>query len=78
MDDREILIRQTVLIEEISKKISVIENNVNAMKDGHIRETESRMAVQEEKMTRLEKIVYGAVALIIIQGFGLLMQFLKK
>lgn len=78
MDDREILIRQTVLLEEIGKKVTAVETKVNGMNDGHVMKTESRLAVLEEKNTRLEKIVYGSIAVILGQALSLIILWLKK
>lgn len=64
MEDKEILIRQSVLLEKIGEKVNMIEASVNAMKDGHIMKTESRCAVMEEKIGRMEKIIYTLGALL--------------
>lgn len=64
MEDKELLIRQTVLLEEIGKKVSAIEGKVNALNDGEVRELGTEQAVTKEKVRRLESIVYGALAAI--------------
>ena len=78
MDDREILIRQTVLLEEIGKKVTAVETKVNSMNDGHVMKTESRLAVLEEKNDRLEKVVYGSIAIITVQLISLIFLWLRK
>lgn len=78
MEDKELLIRQIVLIEEMGKKVNAIEGAVTMMKDGHVVQTQSRLAVSEEKISRLEKIIYGSIATIIVQGFAILILWLQK
>lgn len=55
MEDKELLIRQSVLLEEIGKKIDSMEKKIDSY------------PVYKEKTRRLENIVYGSVAFIIIQ-----------
>lgn len=78
MDDKEILIRQSVLLEKIGEKVNAIENKVNLMNDGHVMKTESRLAVSEEKTAKLEKIVYGALGIIFIEMLSIVVLWLKK
>jgi hypothetical protein len=59
MDDREILIRQSVILEEIAKRVATVETSVNIMKDSHVVDMKTKLAVQEERLGRLEKIIYG-------------------
>lgn len=77
MEDKEILIRQTVLIETISKQITMMGEDIKEVKEhgnGHATKT----AVLEEKVTRLEKIVYGALGVIIAQIISIVVLWLQK
>lgn len=78
MEDRELTIRQTVILEQIVKKVDEIERKVNGLNDVYVMKTESRLAVLEEKNGRLEKIVYGFIALVLTQGISLIILWLKK
>jgi hypothetical protein len=77
MEDKEILIRQTVLMETMSKQITAMGEDIKEMKEnsnGHSTKT----AVLEEKVTRLEKIVYGALGVIIAQIISIVILWLQK
>lgn len=66
-DDKEILIRQTVLMEKMGEQMEQMMEDVKEIKNnfnGHIIKTESRLAVMEEKIGRMEKIIYGSIAAI--------------
>lgn len=78
MEDKELLIRQTVLLEEIGKKVGVIEGKVNSMNDGAVRELGTQQAVTKEKVSRLENIIYGAIAVIFAQVVGLIILWIQK
>ena len=78
MDDKELLIRLTVLVEQMGQKVAGIENKVNTLNDIHLMKTESRLAVGEEKVSRLEKIVYGSIGLILAEGVTILFLWLKR
>lgn len=77
MDDKEILIRQTVLMEEMGKRIIDIEGKVDRINETHLGKTESRLAVSEEKVNRLEKLVYGAVAVIIVNLISIIFLWMQ-
>lgn len=78
MEDKELLIRLTVLSEEITKKVTIIEGKVNGMNDTTIRELGTAQAVTKEKVSRLESIIYGTIAVIFIQIIALLALWLQK
>ena len=77
MEDKEIIIRQTVLMEEMGKRIINIEVKVDKINETQLGKTEARLAVSEEKVNRLERIVYGAVAFIIIELISIIMLWIQ-
>lgn len=77
MDDKEILIRQTVLMETMSKQITVMGDDLKDLKENSNGHT-TRTAVLEEKVSRLEKIVYGAIAVIAAQFVSIIILWLQK
>lgn len=78
MDDKELIIRQTVILEEISKKVAAIEGKVNNMNDGAVRDLGTQQAVTKEKVSRLENIIYGAIAVIFAQAVGIILLWIQK
>ena len=78
MEDKELLIRQTVLLEEIGKKVTLIEGKVNTMNDGAVRDLGTQQAVTKEKVSRLESIIYGAIGVIFIQAVALIVLWIQK
>lgn len=78
MEDKELLIRQTVLLEEIGKKIAAIEGKVNSMNDGTVRELGTAQAVTKEKVSRLESIIYGSIFVIFVQAVAIVIIWLQK
>lgn len=78
MEDKELLIRQTVLLEQIGSKVNAIEAKVNAMNDGEVRELGTQQAVTKEKVSRLENIIYGAITVIFAQAVALIVLWIQK
>jgi hypothetical protein len=78
MEDKELLIRQTVLLEQIGGKVNAIEAKVNAMNDGEVRELGTQQAVTKEKVSRLENIIYGAITVIFAQAIALIVLWIQK
>jgi cell division protein FtsL len=77
-DDKEILIRQTILMEEMGKRVVDMEAKVNKIYDTQIGVTASELAVNKEKISRLEKIVYGAIAFIIVNLVSLVVLWIQQ
>jgi len=77
MEDKELLIRQTVLIEEIVKKVTIIEGRLNQLNDEEVRELATQQAVISEKVARLETIIYGALSIIFIQIVALIFLWIQ-
>lgn len=55
MDDRELLIRTSVLLEAALKKIETLESKVDGV------------GVLKEKVDRMEKTVFGALAAVFVE-----------
>ena len=62
--DKEILIRQSILMEEMGKRLITMEEKVTKIHETQIGVTTTELAVQKEKIGRLEKIVYGLIGII--------------
>jgi cell division protein FtsL len=77
MDDKEILIRQSILMEEMGKRVIDMEGKVNKIYDIQIGITASELAVHKEKIGRLEKIVYGLITIIAVQVISIILLWIQ-
>lgn len=66
------------LLKSMNEKIDGIVEKVDHIQDTFIIQTSSKLAVAEEKINRLETIVYGTVSIIFIEVIGLIALFIKK
>lgn len=78
MEDKELLIRQSVLLEAVIKKVDVIETKIDDINDDQIRQLDKSLGIIQEKVGRLEKIIYGAIAVIFSQTVALVILWLQK
>lgn len=78
MEEREIQIRQIVLMEEVSKKVNVIEGKVDLIYNEKIHTLGKRQGITEDKVSRMEKMFYGSIMLIIAQAIGLVFLWVQK
>lgn len=77
MEDKELLIRQSVLLEAVVKKVDTIEVKIDNINDEQIRTLDKGQGILAEKVGRLEKIIYGAVAIIFAQTIALIFLWLQ-
>lgn len=77
MEDKELLIRQSVLLEAVIKKVDVVENKIDSMNDDQIRKLDKGQGILDEKVGRLEKMLYGAAAIIFAQTIATLFLWLQ-
>lgn len=78
MEDKELLIRQSVLLEAVIKKVDIIETKIDDINDDQIRQLDKSLGIIQEKVGRLEKIIYGAIAVIFSQTVALVILWLQK
>jgi tetrahydromethanopterin S-methyltransferase subunit G len=78
MDDKELLIRQSVLLEAVIKKVDSIETKIDLINDEQIRSLDKGQGILQEKVGRLENIIYGAVAVIFIQVVALIFLWIQR
>ena len=77
MEDKELLIRQSVLLEAVIKKVDTIETKIDNINDSQIRQLDKGQGILEEKVDRLEKVIYGALAVIFVQLIGLIFLWIQ-
>lgn len=77
MEDKELLIRQSVLLEAVIKKVDIIENKIDDINDDQIRQLDKSLGIIQEKVGRLEKIIYGAIAVIFAQTIGIILIWIQ-
>lgn len=78
MDDKELLLKVSFMVEQQTLEINKISRKVDGIQDKHITDTNSNIAVLKEKVGRLEKVVYGTVAIIITQLIAIVFLWLKN
>lgn len=78
MDDKELLIRQSVLLEAVIKKVDNIETKIDSINDDQIRQLDKAQGIMAEKVSRLEKIIYGAIAVIFAQAIGMIVLWIQR
>lgn len=77
MEDKELLIRQSVLLEAVIKKVDTIETKIDDINDDQIRQLDKSLGIIQEKVGRLEKIIYGAVAVIFAQTVAMIFLWIQ-
>jgi len=78
MDEKEIQIRGIVLMEEMSKKVNTIEIKVDSIYNEKIHTLDKRQGITEDKVSRIEKMFYGSIMIIIAQAIGLVFLWIQK
>lgn len=77
MEDKELLIRQSVLLEAVIKKVDAVEGKIDNMNDDQIRKLDKGQGILDEKVGRLEKMLYGAAAIIFAQTIATIFLWLQ-
>jgi hypothetical protein len=77
MEDKELLIRQSVLLEGVIKKIDSIETKIDDINDDQIRTLDKGQGILIEKVGRLEKIIYGFCAIVVAQAIALVFLWIQ-
>lgn len=78
MEQNEQLIRVGIILEELGKKVADMSNRIEEITNNHVMKTDSRLAVSEEKVKRLESIVYGTMAFCFAQLIAIIIMLVKK
>jgi cell division protein FtsL len=65
-------------MEGFATKLDSIEKKVDRMSEDNVRKLEQEVAIQKEKLTRMEKIVYGTVAAIIANLIGIVFIWITR
>lgn len=77
MEDKELLIRQSVLLEAVIKKVDIIETKIDNINDEQIRTLDKASGILTEKVARLEKIVYGLIATAAAEAIALISSWIQ-
>lgn len=78
MEDKELLIRQSVLLEAVVKKVDSIEVKIDNMNEDQIRNLDKGQGILQEKVNRMEKMIYGAAAIIFAQLIATLFLWITR
>lgn len=77
MEDKELLIRQSVLLEAVVKKVDTIEVKIDNINDEQIRTLDKGQGILVEKVSRLEKIIYGLIAIALTEGIAIISSWIQ-
>lgn len=75
-EETRLLAELTQQVRSLNKHIETLTEKMEKFQEHRANEL-SRMAVTEEKVGRLEKIVYGLIGLVFAQAIALIFQFIK-
>ncbi len=78
MDEKELLIKLSTLLEGLAEKVKDISAKVDGIRDGFISDARTKIGILETKVVRLESIIYGSLAVILAELIGLLFLWIKR
>lgn len=67
MDEKENLIRVTIILEQLAKKVDAIQVSIDRIENEFIVKATSEAAVINTKVDRLEKIVFGTIGVLAVE-----------
>lgn len=67
MDERENLIRVTIILEQLAKKVDAIQVSMDRIENEFIVKATAEAAVASTKVDRLEKIVFGTIGVLAVE-----------
>lgn len=68
----------SLTLENLGKSVEQVAAKVDSMKDKEVGTLTTEMAVQKEKVNRLETIVYSAVGVILIETISIIVMWMQK
>lgn len=72
-----LMVKLAQQVEHLIETVKELTVKVESIKDVHIVSTTTQIAVLNEKVNRLEMIVYGVMGLAVTEGIALIISFLK-
>lgn len=78
MDDKELLMRTAILMEGLVKKVDSVESKIDSINDDQIRNLSEVQAVLKEKVSRMEKFVYGSATIIFVQIIAMIFLWIRQ
>ena len=77
-DETKLLIEMSSEVKNIVKTMTALSVKLERLQEEFVTNMTSRMAVAEEKINRLERIIYGLIALASAEAIAILFQYLQK
>lgn len=77
-DDRDRLIRLTVVIEQLTEKVAGLTVQLSAVKDENIAALELAVGKQQDRLDRLEALVWKVLAAVALEALALIGQWIVK
>jgi len=76
-DETKLLIEMSSDVRNITKTMTALSVKMERLQEEFVTQMTSRMAVAEEKINRLERIIYGLIALASAEAIAILFQYLQ-
>lgn len=77
IQNENLMVKLAQQVEHLIENVKELSLKVESIKDVHIVSTTTQIAVLNEKVNRLEMLVYGAMGLALTEGIALIISFLK-
>lgn len=74
--EQQILAELRAEMKILITSVKTLTDKMDALQKEHVTEMSSRMAVAEEKINRLEKILYGTMAVVAVQALALIIKII--
>ena len=78
IEETKLLTQVATKMETVIQRMDDFGDKLDDIQKTHIMGMNSRMAVVETKVGRLEKILYGTITLVITEGVALVSQYLNQ
>lgn len=77
-NETKLLVEVNTRVNEMAKTMEAMSKKLDSLQSEHVTFIMSETAVTKEKVSRLERIVYGLIALAAAEGVAILFQYLTK
>lgn len=75
-NETKLLIEVNSEVKNITKTMTALADKMDRLQEEFVTQITSRMAVAEEKIGRMEKIIYGLIAIVSAEGIALIFKYI--
>ena len=76
-EETKLLLEMSSEVKTLVKTTASLSQKMDELQKEFVTTITSRMAVQEEKTARLERVVYGLIAMVAAQSMAIIFNFIK-